>query len=128
MENDGDEVCVVEQVGELGVDVAVVDVDGDGPDLEGAQHAFDVLGAVEQLQTHVVAGADARGQQVVGQSVGSFVELVIGQPATTGHHRLVLGDGVGHQLEQITEIERPRRSYRIPNILTYHQVHVSWWR
>jgi hypothetical protein len=75
----------------------------------------------------MVAGTDARGQEVVGQSAGPVVELAIGQPTTSRDHRLVFGDGVCHQLEQITEIECPRRSCRIPSILTYHQVHASWW-
>ncbi len=126
VEHDGDEVGVVEEVGQLGVDVAVVDVDGDGPDLEGTEHGLDVLGAVQELESHVVAGADSRRQQVMGQSVGAVLELAVGQPPFTGDDRLPLRDGVGHQLEQISEIERRRWSCPVPSVLTHHHTcHVT---
>ena len=59
-----DHVGVVEQVAQLVLDVAVVDVDRDGPELEGGEHRLEVLGAVGQVDADVVAGPDALGSQV----------------------------------------------------------------
>ncbi len=45
-----DEIRIVEEMLEFALDVAVVDVDRDGPDLERREHSFEVLGAVEEIQ------------------------------------------------------------------------------
>src|SRR5690606_38135575 len=68
-------VAVVEQVGQLAGDVAVVDVDGDRPQLPGRQHRLDVLGAVLEVEGDVVARPDAPRREVVGQAVGPLREL-----------------------------------------------------
>jgi hypothetical protein len=109
-EEDGHEVGVLEQVVQLPLDVPVVDVDGDGPQLEGGEHPLEVLGPVEQLEAHVVAGAHPGRLQVVGQPVGALVQLGVGQSPSRGGHRLPVGYGVGHPLVQLAEVEAHRRT------------------
>ncbi|MCI3950460.1 MAG: hypothetical protein K0R11_2394 [Acidimicrobiales bacterium] len=103
-EEDGHEVGVVEEVVQLPLDVAVVDVDGDGPQLERGQHPLEVLGAVEQLEADVVARPHPRHLEVVGQPVGPLVELGVGQAPGRRGDRLPVGDGVDHPLEQLAQV------------------------
>ena len=49
------QVRVVEEVGELGLDVAVVDVDWDGANLVRREPGLDVLGAVVEIEADVIA-------------------------------------------------------------------------
>jgi len=70
-----DEVAVPEERAQLPGDVSVVDVDRNRADLEGRQHALDVLGPVEEVDADMIAGHDAGGQQVVSETVGPRVEL-----------------------------------------------------
>ena len=68
--DEGLEVGVAEQVGELVLDVAVVDVDPDGPELEDRPQALDPLDRVEAVDADVVARPDALVGEVVGEPVG----------------------------------------------------------
>jgi hypothetical protein len=45
---------------------------------------------------------------VVGQPVGSFLQLAVAEPPVADHHRLSVGHGVGHDLEQVGEVEAGR--------------------
>ena len=64
-----DEVRVVEQVAQLGLDVAVVDVDRNRAQLVGGEDRLDELHAVEAVDADVVARADTLGVQVVCELV-----------------------------------------------------------
>ena len=105
MEDQGDQTGVGVEVLELAGDVAVVDIDRYRPDLEAGHHGLDVLGPVGQLHPDTVAWAHPHIAKVVGQPVGSMVELCVGQPAIGRRHRLGIADFVGYQLEQIGQIE-----------------------
>ena len=50
---------VLHRVGQLVLDVPEVDVHRNGTDLEGGEHALEVLGAVVEVERHAVAGPDA---------------------------------------------------------------------
>jgi hypothetical protein len=66
-----------------------------------------VLGRVEQLEADVVAGLDPELLlEGVCQPRGALVELSVGQPSITAHHRLAVGNGVGDALEQVGDVER----------------------
>ncbi len=109
MEDEPHEAGVGVEVLELPGDVAVVDVDGDGTDLETGQHRLDVLGAVGQLHPDAVAGPDPRRLQVVGEAVGPSVELAVGEPALAGDHGQGVGHHVGDQLEEVRQVQLHRR-------------------
>ncbi len=68
-------VGVVQEVPQLVLAVAVVHVDGDGPELERREHALEVLGAVVEVERDVVAGTDAEAGEVVGEPGGARVGL-----------------------------------------------------
>ena len=44
---------------------------------------------------------------MVGEPVGSLVELSIGRAGGSGHQGRPIGDGVHHHLEQIGQVELP---------------------
>jgi hypothetical protein len=67
----------------------------------------DPLGPVEGQDAHVGAGSDPLAAEIVGDAVGSLVELAVGQPAGPGHQGQPFRDGVDHHLEQVGEIELP---------------------
>lgn len=104
--------CVGQQILQLTLDVAVVDVERGDPRTPGAQHALDVLGSVvgidaEQILPDLVAGelvsfgmtAQAAGMQIGGQPVRTLDDLRVGEPAVTLDDELAIadhgGDGVG---------------------------------
>src|SRR4051812_39203735 len=107
---DGDQVRVVVQVSQLGLDVAKVDVDRYCGELEGGEHALEVLRAVEQLQPDVVARAHADIGQDVREPVGTVVELPVRQPAGRRDDRLPVRRSVDDELEQVGEIEATHRA------------------
>ena len=74
------EVGVVEQVRELVGDVAVVDVDRNGTDLESAHHGFEPLEAVLGVDADVVAWPDAEFGQKVCDAIRPLIEFGEGQP------------------------------------------------
>ena len=103
---DTDHAGVREERRELGGDVPVVDVDRHRPQLEAGQHHLEVLAAVVQIEADVVAGGDAH---LVGEGRGERgrprIERREGQPVRTAHDGLAVGDGVGHELEEVGEVE-----------------------
>jgi len=109
VEHEGDEVGVGEEVLELTFHVAVVHVHGDGSDLVGPEHPFDVLGAVEQLEPDVVAPADAGTSQMVRQAVGALLELGVRHPAFDRGERGAIAVGISDMLEQLRQVVRHRR-------------------
>ena len=58
----------------LVLDIPVVDIDGNRPDLEGCEHRFDKLDGVIQVETDVLARADAAGEECIRKPIGSLVE------------------------------------------------------
>ena len=99
-----DEIGVVEEVAELGLDVAVVDVDRDGPDLPRREHRLDPLGAVVGVDPHVIADPDPTGREVVGQPSRAFVELAVGEAAVVGDDGLTVRGDIGDGFEQVCEV------------------------
>ena len=98
-------VGVVEQVAQLVLHVAVVHVHRDGADLERREHALEVLDRVVEVERDVVARPDALVREVVGETVHPLVDGRIGETAFTADQRLGVGDGVGHPLPQVREVE-----------------------
>src|SRR4051812_30759549 len=105
MEDQCDESRVVVQVTQLALDVPVVDVDGDGPQLERCEHAFDVLRTVDQLQADRVTRTDARTGQMIGEAVGTLVDLPVGEPPVADDEDLAVRVCVGHRLVEGSEGE-----------------------
>ena len=102
--HDGLEVGVVEEVAQLVVDVAEVHVHRDGPHLVGGQRRLDPLDAVGAVDAQVVAGADALGEQVVGEAVGPFLELPVGAALGPDDEHLAIGDRVHGVLEEVGDV------------------------
>ena len=78
-----DEIGVVEQVPQLGFDVAVVDVDRDRAQLVRGEDRLDELVAVERVDADVVAGPDALRGEMVREPVRVRFELA----RTSAHDR-----------------------------------------
>ena len=99
------EVGVVIEVGQLVLDVAVVHVDGYGPDLQTRHRRRQVLDAVVELHPDVVARCDAVLLQVVGEPVGVLLELGVGHPIVITDDRLPVRDDVDDRFEDVSEVE-----------------------
>ena len=99
-----DEVGVVEQVPQLGLDVAVVHVDRDRAQLVGGEHRLDELEAVEPVDADVVAGADAVGGEVVREPVGARLELRVGLDPVADDQRDPVGDGVDGVFDEVGDV------------------------
>ena len=77
----------------------------------------------------MTSGLNAQRSQMVGEPVGSLVELSIAQPALSCDESGSIGYGVDHNLEQIGQIELPGahplsplygRGCRLPTPLCSH--------
>ena len=86
-EDERDEVGVVEEVAQLLVDVAVVDVDRHRAGLEAAEHRLDPLGAVERVDADVLAGPDADVAEVVRDRFARSSSSRVGEAAVAGDER-----------------------------------------
>ena len=112
MVDDRGEVGVLIQLPQFGLDVAEIQVDGNRRQLETGEHAFHVLGAVHQLQSHVLTASDAQTAEYVCQTVRAFVEFGEGEPARRGDEYLSVRGRVDHDLEQVSEIEATHAYHR----------------
>ena len=101
---EGHDARVVVEVPQLALDVPVVDVHGDGAQLERREHPLEVFAAVGELQPHRVTGTDAARGQGLREPGGTPVEGRVGQPALPDHEHLAVGIGVGDGLEEIGEV------------------------
>ena len=106
----GHQVGVGEQVAELVLDVAVVDVDPHRPELEHGPGRLHPLHAVEGVDAHMVTGPDPVVGQIVGEPVGPVLHLGVGAAVPVGHQVLPVAEGVNGGLEQISEVERRHRA------------------
>ncbi len=79
VEDDGGRVGVVEQVGKLVPDVAVVHVHGHRAEFLGREERLEVLGPVQALDRDLVAFPDPAVAQEGGQPGGSLVERRVGE-------------------------------------------------
>jgi hypothetical protein len=109
LEDERSRVRVLEHVPELVGDVAVVHVDDRRPRLVDAELDLDPLGPVPREDRDVVAGADPGIEEVMGDAVRARVELGVAQACRPGDERGAIRDRVGDDLEQIGEVEGPRR-------------------
>ena len=106
------QVGVGQQVAQLVLDVAVVDVDPDGPQLEDGPGGLDPLDRVVGVDPDVVPRPDPLGGQVVGQLVGPRLHLGVGAPLAVGDEVLPFWIGVDGRLEQVGEVELHRSEIR----------------
>ena len=99
------QVRVLEDVRELVLDVAVVDVDPHRAELEDGPERLDPLRAVVRVDADVVAGADALSGEVVGETVGPRLHLLVRPALAFGDEVLALAEGVDRRLEEVGEVE-----------------------
>jgi hypothetical protein len=99
------EICVVAQVAELILDVAVVHVDGYRSDLQTGDHAFDVFHPVVHVHTDVVALGHAATLQIVGEAVGSLFDAFVRKAPVTTDQGFAIADGVGNAFEEVGQVE-----------------------
>ena len=92
-----DHVGVLEQVLQLALDVAEVDVDQDGAGLDDAEHRDDDLDAVAAVQPDLVVLLDALVDEVVGEAVGLLLQLGVGQLLVAADE----GDTVWHGVDGV---------------------------
>ncbi len=109
LEHQALEVGVVDDIGQLRCHVAEIEVDRYGPCLVTADHRLGPFGAVVGQYPDMGAGPDALIVEGVGEPVGPFVELAVGEPSPSGHESRAVGDGVDDHLEQIGQIELPAK-------------------
>src|SRR5262249_51499971 len=123
-----DEVRVAEQVAQLVLYVAVVDVDPDRADLEDRPERLDPLDRVVGVDADVLARPHALRQEEVRELVRAGVHLRVGAARTFGHQALALGELIGRILEQIREIELHRRSLTVAALPRLRCVDAAWCR
>ena len=95
VEHERDGVGVVEQVCELGADVAVVHVHRDRAELLRRVERLEVLGRVHAHDRDLVVGRHARVAKHARQLRGAGVELAERQPAFAAHHGRAIGPELG---------------------------------
>ena len=83
-ENQGGELGLLQQVGQLVGAVGGVDVDQDGADLGGGELGQHPLGVVGGPDADVLAFLDADGHQAAGDALHLGVELAVGEPVAGG--------------------------------------------
>ena len=95
---------VIEQVTQLAGNVAVVDVDGNGTQLEAREHRLEVLGAVPQIHADVVARSDPALGKHVGEPIRSLLDRRVRELTTLAHQSDPVGDAVDHRLPYVGEV------------------------
>ncbi len=99
-----DEIRVVEEIAQLGFDVAVVDVDRDGAQLVRGEDGLHESVAIEAVDPDVVAGLDTLGLEMVGETVCPFLELGVGAGLVGDDHCDPIGDRVDDVLDEICDV------------------------
>ena len=100
------EIGVVEDVGQLVFDIAIVDVHPDRAQLEHCPQGLDPLGTVQRIDTNVIAGANALGGKVMCELIGAGFGLGVGASSAGAHDVIAVGPFVDCLLKQVGEIER----------------------
>ncbi len=118
LEDDRHQVRVVAQVPQLGLDVAVVHVHRDGPQLVQGHHALDPLGTVVRVDPYVVADAHTGVTQVVSQPVRPFLDLGERAPGVTDHERAAVGMKIDNRLEKVREVVMHGHPPTLEHVLT----------
>ena len=116
-------VGILEEVEELVVDVAVVHVEGRDARAVGAKHRLEVLGRVEETESHVVLARlvvlergpldpapEAVRVEHARQPAGVLRQATVGQASRRGDDRLAVGVGRGERLEDEREVHAGQRS------------------
>jgi hypothetical protein len=112
---------VREEIAQLLLDIAEVDVHRGGADLERRQRALDVLVAVVQVEGDAVARPHAARLQRVREPCGALVELCEGEPPVAVDQRVALRHRVGDEFEDVRELEVPLQALRHGfSLLTIH--------
>ena len=106
-----DDVGVVEEVAQLLLDVAEVDVHRRRADLVDREHRLDPLDAVRRVDADVVAGlARPRRWSVCASRFARSSSSRVGDPPALVDDRDAVGHLVGGELEQVGEVEVSRSS------------------
>ena len=116
---------VVQQIQQLLVHVAVVDVERRQPRLERAEHAFQVLVAVVEIEAQVVlarlevlervatrVAAVAPHRKEMRETIRALLKLPIGQAPVAKDDGVAVGNGVGNGVEYGSQIEVHASSFR----------------
>ena len=114
VEHDRAHVGVVEQVAQLVLDVAVVDVDRHRAELERGEHAL--RGTRSSCRGSSATWSPAptpRAASACARRVGALVGLGERQAPVAAHERLVVGHGVGDPLPQVGEVELHARPWTV---------------
>ena len=97
--------AVVEEILQLLVDVAVVDVHRDRAALERPVLGHEVLGAVVEVQCHLAIGWNAGPLEGRSKAGRCLVELPIGHPASALHDGVAVRQVVGYRFPHARELE-----------------------
>ena len=106
--HEGDHVGVVEQILQLALDVAEVDVDEDRASLDDAEHRDDDLDAVPAVEADLVVLLDALVDEVVREAVGLLLQLGIRQLFVAADEGDTVRHGVDGVLGKIGDIQSHR--------------------
>ena len=100
------EIGVVEDVGQLVFDIAIVDVHPYSAQLEHRPQGLDPFGTVECVDPNVVAGANALSGKVMCELIGAGFGLGVGASGVGAHDVIAIGPFVDCLLKQVGEVER----------------------
>ncbi len=98
-------ISVVEQLAQLLVAVAVVDVDVDGVELDRGEEGLEVLAAVVQIEGDLGPVRHAGCAQAGSKATGSLVELVPGAHAWPVDQGDLLRNGVGDRFPDRCQVQ-----------------------
>ena len=85
-------------------EVAVVDVDRGGPELERGEERLEVLGAVGHVDRHLVAGGDAVVAQERSEARRTIVECAEGDPPVAADEGVTVGDRLSDAVPEVREV------------------------
>src|SRR6266581_5215944 len=103
--DEGGQVAVPQVVRQFTAQVPVVDVDGDGAELDDGEQRFHGRDGVAGIEADVVAGTHSLSGQVVGQAIGLVFEFAVGELAVAADQRGPLREGVDGMLEQVGHVQ-----------------------
>ena len=103
--NERGQVGVPQVILQFAAQVPVVDIDGDGAQLDDGEQRFHRLDGVAGIEADMVTGLDSLGSQVVGQAVGLVFQLGVGDLAVAADQRDPPGEGVDGMLEQVGHVQ-----------------------
>ncbi len=100
------QIGILEQIAELGLDVAIVDVDRDRAQLVRREDRLDELVTVEAVDADVIPGSHALGREVMRQPVRALLQLRVRARLVGDDEGDPIGNAVDNVFGEICDVPR----------------------